>query len=116
MPNLLPSQSALSIIPAPQIQWYQNFPLLLIKLLYQKHRDKPVPLVQPSLHPQQFYSASVPSSGFAVSAATPLSAQPASQLPTSATSAGEKLSPYPLFLPDLIPGMVKKMQIGSEVS
>lgn len=30
-------------------------------------------------------------------------------------SAGEKLPPYPLFPPGLIPGMVRKMQIGSGV-
>jgi len=80
----------------------------------QEYRDKPVPPVQPSLPPQQYHSASVPPGGFAGSAAIPLSAQPASQLPTS-TGAGEKLPPYPLYPLGLIPGMVRKMQIGSGV-
>ncbi|XP_042478674.1 proline-rich protein 36 isoform X2 [Macadamia integrifolia] len=47
--------------------------------------------------------------------------QPANQpptpnlLPTATANVGEKLPPYPLFPPGLIPGMVKKMQIGSGV-
>lgn len=37
------------------------------------------------------------------------------RLPPSSAPSGEKLPPYPLFPPGLIPGMVKKMQIGSGV-
>lgn len=53
--------------------------------------------------------------------AMPSSVQPANQqpaphlLPASTANAGEKLPPYPLFPPGLIPGMVRKMQIGSGV-
>lgn len=36
-------------------------------------------------------------------------------LPQPAASVAEKLAPYPLFPPGLIPGMVKKQQIGSGV-
>ncbi|XP_068639192.1 uncharacterized protein [Aristolochia californica] len=46
----------------------------------------------------------------------PSSAQPPSHVPpTSTPSVGEKPPPYPLFPPGLIPGMVRKMQIGSGV-
>ncbi|KAF9588767.1 hypothetical protein IFM89_015494 [Coptis chinensis] len=41
-------------------------------------------------------------------------AQPSNHLPPSA-NIGDKLPPYPLFPPGLIPGMVRKMQIGSGV-
>ncbi|XP_027166763.1 calcium homeostasis endoplasmic reticulum protein-like [Coffea eugenioides] len=101
--------------PANQNAWQPDKQTSFPNLPDQEYRDKLVPPVQPSLPPQQFHSASVPPSGFAVSATTPLSAQPASQLPASATGAGEKLPPYPLFPPGLIPGMVRKMQIGSGV-
>lgn len=81
----------------------------------QEYRDKVVPPMQPSLAPQQFLPASAPSSGFTGSAAIPLPMQPVSQLPAATASVGEKLPPYPLFPPGLIPGMVRKMQIGSGV-
>ncbi|KAL3506578.1 hypothetical protein ACH5RR_031960 [Cinchona calisaya] len=81
----------------------------------QEYRDKIVPPMQASLAPQQFLPASAPPGGFAGSAAIPLSVQPASQLLAATASVGEKLPPYPLFPPGLIPGMVRKMQIGSGV-
>lgn len=40
---------------------------------------------------------------------------PSHLLPPASTNTGEKLPPYPLFPPGLIPGMVRKMQIGSGV-
>lgn len=86
----------------------------------QEYRDKQVPLVQPPLASQQFHPAAVPSSGFAGGVAIP-PMQPANQppgthtLPAPTSSGGEKLPPYPLFPPGLIPGMVRKMQIGSGV-
>lgn len=51
----------------------------------------------------------------------PASVQPANQqsaphlLPGLTANNGEKVPPYPLFPPGLIPGMVRKMQIGSGV-
>ncbi|XP_058092397.1 uncharacterized protein LOC131238812 isoform X2 [Magnolia sinica] len=51
----------------------------------------------------------------------PTAAQAATQqtvshlLPTSTVNIGEQPPPYPLFPPGLIPGMVRKMQIGSGV-
>lgn len=51
----------------------------------------------------------------------PSAVQPASQqlaphlLSGPTAGSGEKLPPYPLFPPGLIPGMVRKMQIGSGV-
>ncbi|KAI3948757.1 hypothetical protein MKX01_022171 [Papaver californicum] len=38
-----------------------------------------------------------------------------SHIPPTPSNIGEKLPPYPLFPPGLIPGMVRKMQIGSGV-
>ncbi|XP_010267777.1 PREDICTED: calcium homeostasis endoplasmic reticulum protein-like [Nelumbo nucifera] len=78
---------------------------------------------------QQFLSSSVPpgiyppvtATPFVGSGPPPTPAQPANQppashlLPSSAVNIGEKAPPYPLFPPGLIPGMVKKMQIGSGV-
>lgn len=70
---------------------------------------------------QQFHPNSAPPGAFAVSMAIPSSVQPANQppaahlLPPPSASTSEKLPPYPLFPPGLIPGMVKKMQIGSGV-
>ncbi|CAI9099269.1 OLC1v1036057C1 [Oldenlandia corymbosa var. corymbosa] len=43
------------------------------------------------------------------------SASAATQLPPPTSGVTEKLQPYPLFPPCLIPGMVRKMQIGSGV-
>ena len=49
------------------------------------------------------------------SSVQPTNQQPALYLPTTA-DLREKLPPYPLFLPSLIPGMVRKMQIGNGIS
>ncbi|KAF8391486.1 hypothetical protein HHK36_023791 [Tetracentron sinense] len=81
-----------------------------------------------SLSAQQFLSKSFPGGIFPPVTSTPFvgsvpisaSVQPANQpptphLPTSVVNTGDKLPPYPLFPPGLIPGMVKKMQIGSGV-
>ncbi|KAL2554876.1 SWAP (Suppressor-of-White-APricot)/surp RNA-binding domain-containing protein [Forsythia ovata] len=68
----------------------------------------PIPSMAPSLAPQQFHPTSVPS--------IPSSLQQSNQ-PSAPHlgKVGEKLPPYPLFPPGLIPGMVRKMQIGSGV-
>ncbi|KAM0973731.1 hypothetical protein ACFX2I_016897 [Malus domestica] len=90
----------------------------------QDHLDKHavpgqgMPLSLPS---QQFLPNSVPPVSFPGSMPIPSSVQPANQQPTShlllgqPASSGEKLPPYPLFPPGLIPQMVRKMQIGSGV-
>ncbi|XP_051124225.1 uncharacterized protein LOC127246740 [Andrographis paniculata] len=70
----------------------------------------------PSIPPQPFHPNSIPSGGLTGSMPLPSSAQQPN-LPTPPTTGkvGEKLPPYPLFPPGLIPGMVRKMQIGSGV-
>ncbi|KAF2305820.1 hypothetical protein GH714_008253 [Hevea brasiliensis] len=86
----------------------------------QEHPDKQLPLPR-SLGNQQFIPNSVPAGAFPGSLPINSSAQPANQqsvphsLQTPPANVGEKLPPYPLFPPGLIPGMVKKMQIGSGV-
>ncbi|XP_022841511.1 calcium homeostasis endoplasmic reticulum protein-like [Olea europaea var. sylvestris] len=75
----------------------------------------PIPSMPQSLAPQQFHPISVPSSGFAGSMHVPSSLQQSNQPPAHLSKVGEKLPPYPLFPPGLIPGMVRKMQIGSGV-
>ncbi|KAE8691675.1 vacuolar protein sorting-associated protein 20-like protein 2 [Hibiscus syriacus] len=71
------------------------------------------PASLPSLVNQQFLPNSVPTGDF------PGSVPPNSNLQSSSqqqsANIGEKLPPYPLFPPGLIPGMVRKMQIGSGV-
>lgn len=68
---------------------------------------------------EQFLPSSAPTGAFPGSMPLPSSLQLANQpplphmLPTPTTN--EKLPPYPLFPPGLIPGMVRKMQIGSGV-
>ncbi|XP_062101060.1 uncharacterized protein LOC133806979 [Humulus lupulus] len=70
---------------------------------------------------QQFLPNSVTPSAFAGSISIPASIQTASQqpaphlVPGQTINSGEKVPPYPLFPPGLIPGMVRKMQIGSGV-
>ncbi|GAV71153.1 Surp domain-containing protein [Cephalotus follicularis] len=86
----------------------------------QEHFDKQgLPGMPTSLANQQF----LPNSPGVFPVSMPINAsnQPANQqlasqlLPAPATGIGEKLPPYPLFPPGLIPGMVRKMQIGSGV-
>ncbi|KAL7160636.1 hypothetical protein ABFS83_01G109600 [Erythranthe nasuta] len=80
------------------LQWQQHDKHNPIsKLPDQEYSDKQIP----PLPPQQFHPASIPSMHL------PL-------LPVPSRT-GEKLPPYPLFPPGLIPSMVRKMQIGSGV-
>ncbi|KAJ4826147.1 hypothetical protein Tsubulata_030554 [Turnera subulata] len=79
------------------------------------------PAMTPPLGNQQFIPSPVPASGFPGSIPIGSSVQPANQQPAPhllqapPASIGEKPAPYPLFPPGLIPGMVRKMQIGSGV-
>lgn len=104
-----------------QAAWQLDKQMTLPSMPEQDYHDKQVPSLQQPMVPQQFIPAAVPSSGFVGSAAMLPSMQTTNlpvgshTLPTSAASAGEKLPPYPLFPPGLIPGMVRKMQIGSGV-
>ncbi|KAF3623500.1 putative vacuolar protein sorting-associated protein 20 -like protein 2 [Capsicum annuum] len=81
---------------------------------------KQVPPISP-VAPQQFHPGAVPPTGFpgllpVPSSVPPANLQTAGHLtPASTANVGEKLPPYPLFPPGLIPGMVRKMQIGSGV-
>ncbi|XP_034702278.1 calcium homeostasis endoplasmic reticulum protein-like isoform X1 [Vitis riparia] len=91
-------------------------------LLEQEQPDKQMPslaAMPPSLATQQFLPNAVPAGPFLGSMPIPSSVQPANQQPAlhlpTAAGLGEKLPPYPLFPPGLIPGMVRKMQIGSGV-
>lgn len=93
-------------------------------LLDQDHPDKHAASAQampPSVATQQFLSNSVPAGAFVGSMPIQSSVQSANQqpaphlLPGLTATSGEKLPPYPLFPPGLIPGMVRKMQIGSGV-
>ncbi|CAN0890095.1 Calcium homeostasis endoplasmic reticulum protein [Linum grandiflorum] len=78
--------------------------------------DKQVPTAMPLLPPQQFVANPVPATGFAGHVPVMPATQPAGQLlQTPTPSITEKLPAYPLFPPGLIPGMVRKMQIGSGV-
>lgn len=106
------------------LQWQPDKQGLVPTLLDREHPDKQIPslpAIPSSLAGQPFLPNSVPTGSFAGSMAIPSSVQPANQqpaphlLPASTAKAGEKLPPYPLFPPGLIPGMVRKMQIGSGV-
>lgn len=90
----------------------------------QEHPDKTVPAGQTlprSVTPQQFLPSAIPTAAFVSSIPLPTSVQPPIQqpnaqlMPPQPAAVGEKLPPYPLFPPGLIPGMVRKMQIGSGV-
>ncbi|KAK4428396.1 putative F-actin-capping protein subunit beta [Sesamum alatum] len=81
----------------------------------QEYAEKQVPSVS-SLPAQQFHPNSIPPGGFTGSIPVPSSVQPSNlQTAPAPGKVGEKLPPYPLFPPGLIPGMVRKMQIGSGV-
>lgn len=73
--------------------------------------------MQPS---QQFHPNSAPNTPFMgpmptmATSVQPMNQQP-HMLPAPNVNITEKLPPYPLFPPGLIPGMVRKMQIGSGV-
>ena len=90
----------------------------------QEHPDKAVSSGQAlprSVTPQQFLPSTIPTAAFVSSIPLPTSVQPPNQqpnaqlMPPQPAAVGEKLPPYPLFPPGLIPGMVRKMQIGSGV-
>lgn len=90
----------------------------------QEHSEKAVPSGQAlprSMTPQQFLPSAIPTAAFVSSIPLPTSVQPPNQqpnaqlMPPQPAAVGEKLPPYPLFPPGLIPGMVRKMQIGSGV-
>lgn len=77
-----------------------------------------VPNISDQGHPplipnQQFISNPIPSGGYGAPVQLPIQQPPPHMLPPPV--APEKLPPYPLFPPGLIPGMVRKMQIGSGV-
>ncbi|TXG62412.1 hypothetical protein EZV62_013775 [Acer yangbiense] len=94
-------------------QWQLDNRSSIPNVSEKEHPDRQVPPVMPaSIASQQFLPNSVPAGMFPGSMAINSSIQPANQ---SAASTGEKLPPYPLFPPGLIPGMVRKMQIGSGV-
>ncbi|XP_027350223.1 calcium homeostasis endoplasmic reticulum protein isoform X2 [Abrus precatorius] len=85
-------------------------------------QDRPDKHAPPTpLAAQQFLPNSAPPSAFPGSLAIPSSVQPANQppgahiLPPPSSGTSEQLPPYPLFPPGLIPGMVRKMQVGSGV-
>ncbi|KAG6706222.1 hypothetical protein I3843_07G206500 [Carya illinoinensis] len=77
--------------------------------------------ILPSLATNQFLPNSGPGGAFMGSMTISASVQSVNQQPTPhllpgpTAGNGEKLPPYPLFPPGLIPGMVRKMQIGSGV-
>ncbi|KAK6947654.1 CID domain [Dillenia turbinata] len=80
-----------------------------------------IPAMQPSLGSQTFLPNPVPGGAYAGSLSMPSSVQPGNQqsvphlVPPPTGNSSEKLPPYPLFPPGLIPGMVRKMQVGSGV-
>ncbi|KAI3796480.1 hypothetical protein L1987_39151 [Smallanthus sonchifolius] len=89
-------------IPGPNmVHWQPEKQGMVLNFPDQDHHDKQVP---PILTP------SIPSGGYGGAVQLPI--QPHVLPPPVGT---EKLSPYPLFPPGLIPGMVRKMQIGSGV-
>ncbi|PSS04950.1 Calcium homeostasis endoplasmic reticulum protein [Actinidia chinensis var. chinensis] len=103
------------------LQWQADQRGLVTNVSDKEHPDKQVPSIagMPSpLAAQSFLPNSVPTGPFTGSLPMPSSIQPVNQqalLPASTANNGEKMPPYPLFPPGLIPGMVRKMQIGSGV-
>lgn len=86
------------------LHWWPDKQGLLPNLPAQEHPDKQVPPIPTMTPAQQFLPNSV----------GPMSV-PSSNQPLPLPTGSEKLPPYPLFPPGLIPGMVRKMQIGSGV-
>lgn len=78
----------------------------------QNYTDAQQPPI-PTMANQQF-NPNVPSGSILGSMPINSSVQPVGQQPLSSTGT-ERPPPYPLFPPGLIPGMVRKMQIGSGV-
>ncbi|XP_022731858.1 uncharacterized protein LOC111286246 [Durio zibethinus] len=93
--------------------WQPDKQSSIPNVLDQELPDKQVATaLLPSLANQQFLPNSVPTGGFPGSMPLNSNLQPPS---LQSANIGEKLPPYPLFPPGLIPGMVRKMQIGSGV-
>ncbi|KAG8377318.1 hypothetical protein BUALT_Bualt08G0020800 [Buddleja alternifolia] len=86
------------------LQWQLDMHSSIPNFPDQQYVDKQIPPI-PSLSTQQFHPPSIPSS----------IQQPNLQAAPTPGKVGEKLPAYPLFPPGLIPGMVRKMQIGSGV-
>lgn len=76
--------------------------------------NMPNQMVQNPLPIPQFHQTPIPSSGQFTPIQPSIPPSNLQQAPTPA-KIGEKPPPYPLFPPGLIPGMVRKMQIGSGV-
>ncbi|PIN00947.1 hypothetical protein CDL12_26549 [Handroanthus impetiginosus] len=97
------------------LQWQPDKHSSISNVPDQEYAEKQVPSI-PSLPNQQFHPSAIPSSGFTGSIPMPSSVQPPNlQAAPAPGKVGEKLPAYPLFPPGLIPGMVRKMQIGSGV-
>lgn len=110
--------------PNHNVLHWQSDKQLVPNLMDQEHADKQIhslSAMPQSLANQQFLPNSIPAGGFPGSMPMMSSGQPTNLqaaphlLPTPTSNVGEKLPPYPLFPPGLIPGMVRKMQIGSGV-
>lgn len=102
------------------VHWQPDKQGMMPNLSDQDHPDKQVPSVlTPSISNPQFLPNSIPSGGYGGSMPISSSVQLPNQQPAPhmlpAPVGAEKLPPYPLFPPGLIPGMVRKMQIGSGV-
>lgn len=109
----MPHQTAISNLP----QWQQDKQILLSQEQPDRH-GLAVSAMPPG---QPFLPHTVSSGGYAgpvpLTSAVPSVNQPPNPLALLQPSGnvGDKLPPYPLFPPGLIPGMVKKQQIGSGV-
>ncbi|KAH9607490.1 hypothetical protein KSS87_017422 [Heliosperma pusillum] len=113
-PSGVPHQAGIGNLP----HWQQNKQNSLLNQDQPDRHSLPMP---PMIPGQQFLPHPMPPVVFPGSiplnsAVPPLNQQhPPNMLPQPATNVGEKLPTYPLFPPGLIPGMVKKQQIGSGV-
>ncbi|KAL3835482.1 hypothetical protein ACJIZ3_010218 [Penstemon smallii] len=97
------------------LQWLPDKHSSFSNIPNQENPNNQVPFI-PSFPTQQFHPTSVPSGGFSGPIPMPSSIQqPIQQTALTPAKIGENLPPYPLFPPGLIPGMVRKMQIGSGV-
>ncbi|GJT44351.1 calcium homeostasis endoplasmic reticulum protein [Tanacetum coccineum] len=85
----------------PSVNWQPDTQGMVPNLSDQGH--------PPLIPNQQFLPNPIPSGGYGVPVQLPIQQPPPHMLPPPA--APEKLPPYPLFPPGLIPGMVRKMQI-----
>lgn len=111
-------------LPQQTSQWQpdrqSSVPILTDHERHDKHAV-PGQSLAPSVASQQFLPSAVPPVAFpgamAITSPVQLPNQHAAShlLPGQAASNNENVPPYPLFPPGLIPGMVRKMQIGSGV-